>query len=155
MQVIGNILMFSWIPIVFGIFGLFPPRRAVLISFIAGWMFLPMFGYQLTGFPDYTKVTATSIGVLLAAFIFDGARLFSFRIKLVDLPMFAFCLVPLFSSLNNGLGLYNGLSSCLQQTVTWGLPWYIGRCYFSDLEGMRELAIGIFIGGLVYLPFCL
>jgi hypothetical protein len=31
----------------------------------------------------------------------------------------------------------------------------VGRLYFSDLQGMRELILGFFIAGLVYLPFCL
>ena len=35
------------------------------------------------------------------------------------------------------------------------LPYLIGRIYFSDAAGLRELAVGIFIGGLVYIPFCL
>ena len=32
--------------------------------------------------------------------------------------------------------------------VRWQLPYLIGRLYFSDAEGLRELAIGIVIGGL-------
>jgi hypothetical protein len=35
------------------------------------------------------------------------------------------------------------------------LPYLIGRVYFTDLEGLRELAIGMLIGGLIYVPFCL
>jgi hypothetical protein len=35
------------------------------------------------------------------------------------------------------------------------LPYVIGRVYFSDLEGMRDLAVGMFIGGLIYVPLCL
>jgi len=35
------------------------------------------------------------------------------------------------------------------------LPYLIGRLYFSDLHGLRDLAIGVFIGGLIYVPLCL
>src|SRR5690606_2934818 len=34
------------------------------------------------------------------------------------------------------------------------LPYLIGRVYFSDLAGMRELAIAVIIGGFVYVPVC-
>jgi O-antigen ligase len=41
------------------------------------------------------------------------------------------------------------------QVATWGLPYFIGRLYFRTLDDLRELAIGLFIGGLIYVPFCL
>jgi hypothetical protein len=119
------------------------------------WMFLPQTGFHFTGFPDYTKMSATCIGVLLAASIFDSQRLFGFRPRWFDLPLFIFCLAPVPSSLANDLGLYNGLSVAQNEIVTWFLPYLIGRVYFNDLEGMRELAYGILIGGLVYVPFCI
>jgi hypothetical protein len=65
------------------------------------------------------------------------------------------CLCPCASSLSNGLGLYDGVSAAFAQTVTWGFPYFIGRLYLGDLEGLRELALGIFYGGLVYVPLCL
>jgi hypothetical protein len=37
----------------------------------------------------------------------------------------------------------------------WQLPYLIGRLYFSDAEGLRELAIGIIIGGLACVLPCL
>ena len=43
----------------------------------------------------------------------------------------------------------------LNQTVTWGIPYFLGRIYFNDLQGLRELSVAIFIGGLIYVPFCL
>jgi O-antigen ligase len=69
--------------------------------------------------------------------------------------MVLWCLCPIPTSLDNNLGLYDGLSGVIQQTVSWGFPYLAGRLYFSDREGLRELAIGLFIGGLVYIPFCL
>jgi hypothetical protein len=39
--------------------------------------------------------------------------------------------------------------------VTWGIPFAIGRLYFDDLAGLRELATGIFLSGLLYVPLCL
>jgi hypothetical protein len=39
--------------------------------------------------------------------------------------------------------------------MIWLTPYLIGRLYFTDLEGVRELIMGLFIAGLVYLPLCL
>ena len=41
------------------------------------------------------------------------------------------------------------------QVLDWGLPYLFGRLYFSNLRSMWVLAVGIFLGGLVYVPFCL
>jgi hypothetical protein len=47
------------------------------------------------------------------------------------------------------------MSSSLDQVVTWGMPYFLGRLYLSDLVGMRDLAMAIFMGALSYIPFCL
>ncbi|MGE5609503.1 MAG: O-antigen ligase domain-containing protein [Bacillota bacterium] len=155
MSLLVPIALFGWMPVMLGLFALLPARRAVIAAFLIAWLFLPMAGYKLPGLPDYTKMTATCVGVLLGAAIFDAGRLFAFRPKWVDLPMAVWCLCPFASSLANGLGAYDGASAVLNQTIIWGLPYLIGRLYFTDLGDVRELAIGIFIGGLLYVPLCL
>ena len=149
------VTLFGWIPFVILLFVFLPPRRAVIAAFLLAWLFLPMAGYGVPGLPDYTKMSATTAGVLLGAALFDADRLLSFRPRWVDLPMLVFCTSPFITSYLNGLGIYDGCSEIVRQFVTWGLPYFIGRIYFSDLEGIRELAIGIFIGGLIYVPLCL
>src|SRR3954454_21379896 len=150
--------MFGWIPVVLFLFAILPPRRAVITAFLIAWLFLPMAGYKVRALPDYTKMTATVFGVLMAAAIFDTDRLLSFRPRWVDIPMFVFCCSPFFTSVLNhidGSGVYDGTSQLVTQFVTWGLPYLIGRVYFNDLDGLRELAIGMLIGGLIYVPFCI
>ncbi|WP_199322245.1 O-antigen ligase domain-containing protein [Leptolyngbya sp. FACHB-321] len=41
------------------------------------------------------------------------------------------------------------------RTVEWGGPYFLGRIYLNNFAGLRQLAIGIFLGGLAYIPFCL
>ena len=146
--------LFGWIPFVLLLFLLLPPRRAVITAFLAAWLFLPIASYGLHGLPDYTKMSATCVGVLMAAVIFDGERIFGFRPKWVDIPMFVFCFSPMVSSYLNQLGMYDGCAVAVRMIVTWGLPYLIGRVYFTDLEAIRELAIGLFCGGLIYVPLC-
>ncbi len=154
MNILVPIMMFGWIPIVISLFSKLPPRRAVITSFLFAWMFLPMAEYPIPGLPDYTKMSATCWGVLIAALIFDSNSVFSFRFKIIDIPIVVWCICPALSSLSNGLGLYDGISESLAQTVTWGFPYFIGRIYFDDLESLKEFAFGIFIGGIIYMPLC-
>ena len=149
------LVMFSWIPIVLNIFSRFPPQRAALIAFILAWLFLPMASFPLSGLPDYTKMSATCAGILLACMVYDSDRLAAFQFHPVDIPVLCWCLSPLCSSLTNGLGPYDGVSQSLNQTVTWGLPYLVGRIYFNDINGLNLLARGLFYGALAYIPFCL
>ena len=154
----GNIMvpvaMFGWIPVVIALFSRFPARLATAMAFVAGWMFLPVAAFNLPALPDYTKTTATCVGILAGAWMFDKERFSEFRFNIADIPMLLWCTAPFLSSVANGLGAYDGLSQTMYQSITWGLPYYIGRVYFSDTEGLKLLGKAIFIGALVYIPFC-
>ena len=149
------IVMFGWIPFVLYLFRWLPAQRAVVVSFMVAWLFLPLAAFPLPGLPDYTKMSATSYGVLLATIIFDAKRFSSFQPGWLDLPMLVWCLCPFISSISNDLGWYDGVSAAIAQTMTWGLPYYLGRLYLNNLDGLRKLAIAIFAGGLLYVPLCL
>ncbi|MFW6058936.1 MAG: O-antigen ligase domain-containing protein [Phycisphaeraceae bacterium] len=158
------LVMFTWPLVVLALFAWFQPRRAVLIAFLAGWMFLPMGApatWTFPGVPDYDKFTATSAAVLLGAMLFDAQRLMRFRPRWFDVPMMVWLLVPIASTVVNDpwgslpRALYGGLTLTVDHLVVWALPYFLGRIYFSDPQGLRELAIGLFIGGLIYIPLCL
>src|SRR5262245_50059510 len=108
MTVLVPIALFGWIPPIVVTFSSSPPRRAVTAAFITGWLFLPFAGYVIPGLPDYTKLSASSLGVLLATTLFCSDRLIALRPRWFDLPMATWCLCPIASSLSNGLGLYDG-----------------------------------------------
>jgi len=154
----GNIMvpiaMYGWIPFVVFLFKKFEARLAVVIAFVSGWMFLPVAFIKLPGLPDYTKTTATCVGILVGAWLFDKQRFSTFTFNKFDIPMLLWCTAPFFSSIFNGLGAYDGLSAAMYQSITWGLPYYIARIYFTDTSSFRMLAIAIFTGSIIYIPFC-
>lgn len=150
------LVMFAWIPIVLYLFSRLPARQAVVASFLIAWLFLPQAELPIPGLPNYSKISATCYGILLATFIFDVGRFQSFRFSWLDVPMLVWCVVsPFMSSIANDLGPYDGFSSTLARVMTWGAPYFLGRIYMNSLNGMRQLALGVFIGGLVYVPLCL
>ncbi len=148
------IALWGILPVGVLLFWLIPPRRALIAVLLLGWLFLPMAGIAFAGFPDYTKMTATSLAALFGALLRDSGRLMTFRARWFDLPMLVWCLVPVVTSTNNGLGLYDGMSASLGTVIDWGVPYFLGRVYFTNMSELTELAIGIVIGGLVYVPLC-
>jgi hypothetical protein len=154
MVAIAKLALYGWIPFVLLVFSVLPARRAVIFAYVGGWLYLPMLSIKLVGIPDLNKITAASFGILLGASLFDGRTLLRFRPHWYDLPMALWCLSPFVTSLVNQLGVYDGVSSVIQQLGVWGIPYFVGRVYFKDLEGFKELGIGIIIGAVSYLPMC-
>ena len=155
MNLLAVSALWIWLPIVLMIFALRPAREAVVVSFVIAWLFLPNVSFDIPGFPNWTKMSATVTGLLLGVIFFDLGRLFSLRAKWYDLPMIVWCVVPFLSSLSSGAGAYDGFSAVLDQLFAWGFPYLLGRVYFADETGARQIALWITIGGLLYVPLCL
>jgi len=148
------IALLGYIPFSFLLFAFLPARKAVIYDFLIAWLFLPMSHLPLHGFTDLNKMSAACIGTLTAAMIFDNATVLAFRPKIWDLPMFVWCICPFISSMGNNMGAYDGFSAVAYQVTNWGLPYFVGRIYFNNLQGLRELAIAIVVGGLIYVLPC-
>jgi len=155
----GNIFvliaMYAWLPIVLYIYTRYPAQRAVIISSLVAFLFLPVAFIKLPLIPAYNKTTATVYGILLATVIYDSARFSRFKLSWIDAPMLLWCFVsPFMSSMTNDLGPQDAISSSMFQAMSWGGPYFLGRLYLGNLEGLKKLGIGIFVWSLVYVPFC-
>ena len=148
-------MSFGWLPFTLMLFAAMRPKAAAAASLILGWLFLPGAVYDFPGIPDYTKITATCFPILLGTFLFDFQRLTKLYPSKMDIPIIVLCCCAFVSSLSNGLGVYDGFSGVLRQIFEWGFAYAIGKMYFSDQEGLHDLAKWIVIGGLIYIPFCL
>jgi len=155
MNPLGSLALFSLIPVIFLLFALFPSRQAVIYSALWGWLFVPFRIIPMPGLTEYSKMSALPLGILLATPFFDANRLLKLRPKIWDLPALIFTICPIFTSLHNDLGLHDGLAGMASQFSLWTGAYLVGRIYFTDLEGMRDLAFGFVIGGLLYVPLCL
>ena len=153
-NIFGRAVLGGWIPIILMMFALFTPRRAVIAAFMIGFLFLPDVSFSFKSMPSINKVSLTSIGVLLGSMIFDGGRLFSVRPRLIDLAWMILCTSPIATSLSNDLGIMDGLASSANRVCTWGLAYWIGRAYFTDWESLRDLALGLVVAGMAYVPLC-
>jgi hypothetical protein len=147
------IALWCWPAFAVALFAFMPPRRALIVGFLLGWLFLPVYGYP-TPFLKWDKHLVLSLGALLGTLIFDTLRLFSFRPALVDMPMAIWICVPFMAAVSNGLSAYDGFAASAHEFVFWGIPYLLGRIYYGDFVGIRGLAVWVFIAGIVYIPFC-
>ena len=150
-----TIAMLVWVPIVLMLFATLTPRRAVLAAFILAWLFLPICNYRIQYLPGLTKMNVTALSVLLGIFLFDFNTLMRFKPTWYDVPVLIVIFSPVITSISVGLGPYDGFSWAREQFISIGLPYLFGRLYFMSPQGIKELAIGLFIGGLLYTPFVL
>ena len=137
------------------LFLVLPNRYAVLVNYLLAWLFLPQVEFDLPGFlPTIDRHNAPALASLLGLAFVSPERLLVGRPRWPDAFMALWCLAPLFSSISNGLGVYDGVSGVLTHTLSWGLTYYIARQVLADWEGLTALAHTIVIGGLIYLPLC-
>ena len=152
---LAYLALFGWIPVVLVMFAMLPRIVAVSFAIIGAWLILPPYALPIAGLPDYSKISAAALGVTLGTMIFCPDRLIRFRPRWFDLPMLLWCFFTgITSSVQNGLGVYDGLSDALALTAMWGLPYLVGRLYFGELDSLRNFAVAMTVGGLCWIIPC-
>jgi hypothetical protein len=149
------VALFGWVPAILVFFVLMPIRRAATVAVIGAWLLLPPYAIPISNFPDYSRNTAATIGMILGTLFFGFDRILAFRPRWFDLPMLGWCFWGIASSLHNDLGVYDGLSDALNQALYWGMPYLLGRLYFSNHDGVRDFTVAMTIGGLAYVLPCI
>ncbi len=155
MSIFVPLFLFGWPLVVLALFATMGPTRAVVVSLVAGWLFLPVAGYALPGLPDYTKITATSLSLLAGILLFDSRRISRIPRHWMVLPGIVWVLMSCVSAILNGFGPYDAASTMFVQFLRWGVPFMVGLMYFGSRDGMERLAIGLVAGALAYLPLVL
>jgi hypothetical protein len=147
------------------IFAFSPPRQAVLIATLLGWLLLPVAVYpadtvagdgltmEVIGIALPSRllvnkaiIVATTVFLCLAV---KAPGLFArFRPALPDAALGLFCLSPLLASAAGRISIDQGLLQVAYLTALWGCTWMTGRLALADAEGRRALATAIIAGGL-------
>lgn len=151
---IAYLAVFGIVPLGVLLFAIMPARRAVAAVYVLGWMFLPPnIGIPVPIVPDWAKPVAINFAALLGVLAFDSSRVFRFRLAAFDIPVLLWMLWPLFVSITNDLGVNDGFSGIYGNFHWWGIAYFMGRLYFSDPAGIRDLAYWIALGTIIYIPF--
>jgi hypothetical protein len=156
MSFLVPIMMWGWIPISIIFFRIFPIQKAILITVIGGFLFLPVQRFDYLPMIEFNKNIAIALSLLLGI-IFSGKKnAANFRLKSIDIPIIVWCVVsPFLSIMANDLGPYNAVAAVIETSLIWGIYYIAGRIYFPDEKAMRLLIKGMIIGGLIYFPLVL
>ena len=155
MSPIAVLTLALWPLGVLSLFLITTPTRAVIIAFLAGWIFLPLSTLNVPGLPPFGKTTATSISLLPCILFFDLNRVFRYRGSLLDLPVLAWALAPIPSALANELPLWDGISSMSSNVLNYGVPYFCGRLYLNRQEAWLFCNQAIVFAAGCYIPLCL
>ena len=155
MNVLAPLAFIAWLPLTQLVFVTIRGHRAVAFLMVMGWLFLPAASFEIGGLPDISKAVVVNVVTALMALSTEFSRFRELRFRWFDLPAvgIVLCMIP--ASLTNGLGIYDGLSGALERFLIWGVPYILGRAYFTTRESFQDLAMTLFIGGLCYIPLCL
>ncbi len=138
----ANILVplafFLWPGVVILLYKKLDKRLVPVIAYVAGWMFLPCAEYDIFMLKN-TKSTVIGYSLLAATWLFDKEKLLSYRFRSIDIPIILWCTTPFFSSLANGLGIYDGLASTLYTTIKWGSRTFLAGSILTKAIFSRPL----------------
>lgn len=156
MTLIAKAVLLLWLPISVNFFRCYPPRKAILITLIVGILFLPKrVVFNLPLIPDYDSATAVVYPIIIGLLVYDTKWLSRLEPWWLDVPILIFCISGIFASVRNDLGIYDGVNDSLRMVWLYGVPYLVGRVYFNNLDSIRNLAVAIVKGGLVYVPLCI
>ncbi|WP_227271832.1 hypothetical protein [Roseobacter weihaiensis] len=146
-------------------------RLAILIVFFGGWLVLPVgpypplqpsdgFAWWITGLalPGdmlLSKAWGVPAVALAGAMLADRRAVGRFRPCRWDLPVLLWCLWPLGLALSGTALRPEAPLAAAYLTGCWGLPWLLGRIWFSDTAGRVALLKGCAGAGAACLPFAL
>lgn len=146
------LILYGWILTVIYFFRKYPPQRVLIVAFIVATLFLPEYSLSIRANLAITKTTATALGAFLATLIFYPNRLLALRPGWCDLPMLIWMIGTIPSQILNGL---SPITPVIQHWLVWGAPYLLGRIFIRTLEDLKQLAIAIFLSGVLYAPLCL
>lgn len=153
-NVFAYVVMGAFVPAAFACFATFPPRKALLICLMTGWLFLPAAGVYVIS-PLRTKEGFVCSVILAASLLFDSKAVRQVRFQLLDLPVVVLSLIPFVTALSNDMDLKEVGSATMASVTAYGVPYLLGRAYFGDLRSLRELAKVLVVAGAVYVPLVL
>jgi len=134
------IAIVAWIPIAVAMFAILRPNRALVLACLIGWLILPRASLEIQGFWDVDKVLATNAGILLGVLLFYPHKFVHYKLTLADVALLLFAAGTCITSVVNGLGAYDGISSFGQQIVRYGVPFFAGRVFIRTREDLYDAA---------------
>ena len=154
-QPLATAALLLWPLVAIVAFSALPPRRALMIVVIGGFLLLPQHAIVLPAVPPYTKTAAISLSALLGVVLFDSKSLTTIKWSWIDaLPLAALIAAPA-ASLTNGLGVNDAILETSNHLLDFTILYFLGRACLRGPEAIRELAMGIAVAAVAFMPLVL
>jgi hypothetical protein len=162
------VVLGAWVVATVALFWWRPGRDAALLALFVGWALLPVASYPpgVFGLPAgrsgsmhalavptailANRAVAVGLGTLLGVVAFDWRALRRLRRSPLDLPVVAWCVLPVVATFAAGLPLAEGLAQARCLALAWGVPYLLGRAYLGDNESLHRFGLAWVAGGLAY-----
>ena len=145
-----GLALIIWIPCVAMMFSSLRPMRAVALAYLIGWLLLPVYEINIKGFWDIDKVIATNFGVMAGIFLFCPQAVRQYRFHPADALLVLYCFASFIASIDNDLGLHDGVSRFCQEFFFFGAPYVAGRLFIRRREDITDVARLIVVASAVY-----
>jgi hypothetical protein len=100
-----------------------------------------------------TKASVAAAACLAGLVMFDRRRILSLgRPVPCDFLVAAWCVYPIVHIVANRTPAAEAMADAGYQTLTWGIPYLVGRAMCGSIEGRNRLAFAIIISGIVCVP---
>jgi len=142
-----------WVPISVALMMDRNAARGFTIAMLGSLLLLPSgVAADMLGAPQLTKTGAAGIGILLGTAIFHARLMFQFRPRWFDALMVAMLGSMVFTSWDNGLGIYDGVSAALYEALDVLTIWLAARIILYRPEALKTFLLGVAISGAMYTP---
>ncbi len=146
----ADVALLGWIPVCVILFACLAPAQALALSYLGGWLFLPMLRIPIEGFWDLDKVITTNAGAMLGTVVFASKTLRHYRLTMADWALLLFAGSACLSSVANGLGLYDGISSSTRELFYYAVPFCLGRAILKDRHQLLQASRMMVLGAAAY-----
>lgn len=146
------VILLLWIPCAAAFFAFTTPVRAVTLAYLFGWLLLPWGQIEVEGFWNLDKILATNAGVVLGAAVFCRSHFAGYRLNWSDLALAVFLVGNFVTSVTNGLGAYDGVSSMTNKLIYFGIPFIMGRALIRTRADLHTACRLVVAGAALYVP---
>jgi hypothetical protein len=150
--------LMAWIPLVCILSWTQGMRRAVIVGVLGAFLVLPkvVLHFGPESILPVDKRTVSGVALLLGVLISDPQAFSRLRLSWLDGPMLLYLAHPLTGLVfDSRVASLDAIDLLIQRGLGWGVPYLMGRLYFGDPEGSRDVAISMVWAGLAYLPLCM
>lgn len=124
--------------------------RGFTLAMLGAMLLLPAKNaIVISGLPDLDRSNVAALGVLLGTIIFHTNSLLHFRPRLSDLLLVGVLAMAVATSIHNGFGAYDGLSTARTLAMSYLLPYFLARIHLETPRAIMTFLVALTVAAVV------